>query len=805
MYTVHLIGNAHLDPAWLWQWQEGYAEVMATFRSALDRMKEFDDFVFTSASVLYYEWVEETDPAMFAEIQKRVKEGRWVMVGGWLIQPDCNLPCGESFARQTLYGQRYLQEKFGVTATVGYNVDSFGHNAMLPQILQKSGMDSYVFLRPDEKENAYPFQKNTFLWVSPDGAAVKAFRIQDAYCTVGADEAGTDAEKRRLMAEAQQESVMDFYGVGNHGGGPTIKNILQLKDCMKENPGVFRFSSPTDFFREVDKDSLPVYNGDLHHHASGCYTASMHIKEGNRRAEAALLQAEKAGMMAWLCGVKPNAPNLKDLWKPVLFNQFHDILCGCCEKDALEEAVRFFDASRTGASIEQNKALQAIAWNIDTAKETPVVLDKADFKLWEKNDAGVPVVIFNPHAFPVKAPVTINARVASVTTADGMPVPTQPIRANRTAKVREDESWGTEIIAEVPAMGWRLYWAYKTKPSSLPAPDTAYESGSPENDFLQVTVKDGYLTGIRDKRTGTDLLTAPMIPTVADETHCDTWAHRVFRFDRTVGVFGDPVLIAETKGALRHELRLQYTYNRSTLWMDVIVYRDLPRVYLRFKVNWQEQHKVLKLPFATPWTEGEEAASVPYGFVKRPVNGLEKPMQKWVYVGSEQNGLGLMTDTRTAYDFENGVLRVTALRSPVIADHFGDRDALSEYTDQGEHWFTLALEPTDMAQFHGLAKTAEALLSPLPVIVSTYHAGKLPAENSAIQVSAENILVTSLKPAEDGRGVILHAHETDGRETEATVSVPALGCTFSAVFRPQEIKAFRLLDGTAAETDFIER
>ena len=149
---MYMIGNSHIDPVWLWNWQEGFQEIKATFRSALDRMKEFDDFIFTCSAASYYEWVEQNDPEMFKEIRARVAEGRWVLAGGWWIQPDCNAGCGESFVRQGLYGQRYFLEKFGKTATFGYNVDSFGHNGMLPQILKKSGMDGYVFMRPGRHE-----------------------------------------------------------------------------------------------------------------------------------------------------------------------------------------------------------------------------------------------------------------------------------------------------------------------------------------------------------------------------------------------------------------------------------------------------------------------------------------------------------------------------------------------------------------------------------------------------------------------------------------------------------------------------
>jgi alpha-mannosidase len=180
---LFMIGNAHIDPVWLWQWQEGFHETKATFRSALDRMEEFPDFIFVASSAAIYQWVEHSDPEMFAEIRQRIIEGRWKVVGGWWIEPDCNLPGGESFVRQGLFGQRYFKEKFGVTTRVGYTIDSFGHNGMLPQILKKSGMPYYVFMRPAMHEKGLPGR--LFWWESDDGSRVLAFRIALAYGTWG--------------------------------------------------------------------------------------------------------------------------------------------------------------------------------------------------------------------------------------------------------------------------------------------------------------------------------------------------------------------------------------------------------------------------------------------------------------------------------------------------------------------------------------------------------------------------------------------------------------------------------------------
>ena len=182
--TIKLIGNAHLDPIWLWRWQEGCGEVLQTFRSALDRLKEYKDFVFTCSSAAYYQWVEEIDPEMFEEIKAMVKKGRWVPVNGWWVQPDCNMPSGESFARQALYSQLYYYEKFGITCKTGYNVDSFGHNANLPQLLKQGGMNTYVMMRPGMHENA-EIPENLFWWDSADGTRIMTYRIPESYTAHG--------------------------------------------------------------------------------------------------------------------------------------------------------------------------------------------------------------------------------------------------------------------------------------------------------------------------------------------------------------------------------------------------------------------------------------------------------------------------------------------------------------------------------------------------------------------------------------------------------------------------------------------
>jgi len=433
---VHLIGNAHLDPVWLWQWQEGYAEIKATFRSALDRMKEFPEFVFTCACAAYYRWIEENAPEMFEEIRERVAEGRWVVVGGWWIQPDCNLPSGESFARHSLYGQRYFRERFGVTAKVGYNVDSFGHHGMLPQILKLSGMDYYVFMRPEEHEKRLP--RNLFWWESEDGSRVMAFRLSDNYSHYNNLSVEEKVLKHAGMAERDGHAHMSFYGVGNHGGGPTIAQLRALHALRAEHgEDRFAFSSPNAFFAEVSdaRPELPVVKDELQMHAVGCYSTHSESKENNRRAEHRLLAAETfSAVAAQLLGLPYPKHSLQLAWEDVMFNQFHDIMGGCSIREAFRDARESYGEALHLAAKALNAALQKISWSIDTMKPQIRSLSKEkDWVLWEHEDCGTPFVVFNPHSWEVEAPVTAGRRAGHRRERRGRAASSGPRVANERA------------------------------------------------------------------------------------------------------------------------------------------------------------------------------------------------------------------------------------------------------------------------------------------------------------------------------------------------------------------------------------
>ncbi|MBO4733001.1 MAG: alpha-mannosidase, partial [Clostridia bacterium] len=419
----YLIGNAHLDPVWQWKVSEGLSLIRSTFRSALDRMKENENYKFTSACAGYYLWIKNVDPDMFDEIKQRVKEGRWGIVGGMWVQPDCNIPSGESFCRHFLYSQRFFKENFGKPTDTGYNVDSFGHSAALPQLFKKAGIDYYVYMRPTrEIENLDLPIENLHKWVSPDGSEVTAFRILDVY------NGDLSAERLKCYLEKTQDQMV-FYGIGNHGGGPSKEHLRQAEELVRKDN--FSYAVPSEYFKNTVDSEMPTVTGDLKHHAAGCYSANSRIKFQNRRSECELVSAEIFDTLAGITvGGDFHNEEFYKAWQRVMFNQFHDVIAGCCIKEAYLDCYNAFGYARQKAYELQNLALQKVAAKIKTTDFLNADFSEMRDRLWYREGEGSPMVVFNPHPFAVKTYVSFGAySVTRVVDHNGNDVPYQMVRA----------------------------------------------------------------------------------------------------------------------------------------------------------------------------------------------------------------------------------------------------------------------------------------------------------------------------------------------------------------------------------------
>jgi len=816
-YRIHMIGNAHLDPVWLWPWQEGYAEARATFRSAVDRMAEYDDFVFTCDQVVLLSWVKESDPVLFEEIRRRADEGRWVNVGGWWVEPDCNAPMGESFVRQGLYGQRFLIKEFGRPATVGMNVDPFGHNAMIPAILRGQGMDSYTFLRPGPHE-ADLFD-TPFWWQAPDGSRVLASRIPFEYCSPGGDLAG-QAEKALGQLDRGFAPMMVFYGVGNHGGGPTKANIESIAKYQRMGTfGELIMSSPRRFFDEVaDRNpDLPTWSGDLQHHAAGCYSAQSGIKAWQRRAQHAVLAAERWAIIADLMHRSRNPAaayprdDLERAWKQVLFNQFHDVLPGSAIKSAYDDA-----RDQLGEAIAISKRSIVRSHNLIAGSiDIPMITGTQ------------PVVVFNPHPWPVTTQLEINyggqPHGAHVTDADGTKITTQPVQPMSTTS---DPGRGAAVFtAELPALGYRLYRIQPgsyAPPTDLSVTDAADGTVVLQNPALRVTVdpRTGWLSSLIDRRAGVDLAgRGPHLQICSDPT--DTWGHRVVSYawpGEDMPVTG--IRIVEN-GPVRTAVRVERGWGRSTLAETFVLGADSDALEVRVALDWREPAHLLKMRFPVAVSDPSATFEIPFATLERPVDGAEEPAQSWVELtGSvpgdpgRRAGLTVINNAKHGYDASpaewpvpatDPSIGITAVRSPVYAWHDPKQlepDGNYSYQAQGLQEFSYLLVPHsgDWRSARPTRRASELGSAPRAMLES-FHDGTLPPAGSFAEVVTTGgdgeVIATAVKGAEDpgpdgGTDLVVRLSETSGRTATATIRLPILGREFDSELTPYQLRTFRV-------------
>ncbi|MGI5893808.1 MAG: alpha-mannosidase [Candidatus Merdivicinus sp.] len=808
---IYLIGNAHLDPAWLWQWQEGFSEIKATFRSALDRMKEFDGYIFTAAGASYYQWVEENEPKMFEEIRQRVAEGRWILAGGWWLQPDCNLPCGESFARHGLYGQRYFLSRFGRQALFGYNVDSFGHNGALPQLLSQCGMNSYIMMRPEQHEKQ--LDSDTFLWEGIDGTRILTYRIPRGYGTSVGD--GNFAGKYqwfRERAEGDGQSRMLFYGVGNHGGGPTISLLHQIEDLKKEDPQLC-YGNPAEFFEEMrEKGTVSsVVRGDLQHHAIGCYSACREIKRGNCRSERKLLAAERMMTVASrVQGLPYRQEDLHRGWEDVLFNQFHDILGGCSLKKVYDDAREFHGEAMKIGSTLLNASLQRLSWHVDTLRGQDLRIDRHfDWNSWEYENGGTPVVIFNINPWEVQAEVPLSREITGALDEEDRPLVWQRVRADQTCNHGRDD-YKSLLQITLPPMGYRTVFLYRHQ--SIPAPESGhrlqYGSHYLENDWyrLEFDAITGTISRLWDKTAQREILDGNgALAEVISDYHNDTWAHGAETLHKVAGYFGDASLSLLERGPIRAVLRAVSYYRSSTLTQDFILYRDRPGIDVRLRVNWQEPFCILKLAFPVRVSDPSVLYEIPYGSIRKPTDGKEEPALGWINVSGklengEEAGLSIASEYLYSCSAEGNTARFIVVRSAGYADHYGIKDEFTEAMDLGIYETEYSLLPyTGSFSPAQATRLASEHRQPPVTIYETYHKGELPLQAGFASSTAENVLIEAVKQAEDGNGIIVRAYEADGKAAETVLSLPFAGTEVTCTFRPYEIQTIRISDSGEAE------
>ena len=824
-HTVHLLCNSHLDPVWLWEWPEGAGEALALARTVCDLCEEFDSFVFNRNEVQFYEWIEEYDPALFQRIGRLVGSGQWHVMGGWYLQPDCNLPSGESFVRQILTGKRYFRDKFGVEPTTGANLDSFGHSRGLVQILAKSGYDSYLFCRP--KLDEAPLPAAEFTWVGFDGSEVTAAVAESHYNSPP----GRTAEKIRewLRRDAEKPVRQVPWGVGNHGGGPSRQDLREVGELMAETSGAhIVHSTPERFFSDLRAHAgkLPRYPRDLNPWAVGCYTSMMGLKRQHRRLENELYLAEKMAATAWAQGLMeyPGA-ELAEATRSLLTNQFHDILSG------------------TSIPSGERTALDDLGHGLTLAVRAKT---RAFFALTAGQEVGTegshPILVYNPHPFPLDALIECELQPAWPDREDQHGVPI--VMAGRKLLPAQAEQQESNINEDHRK---RVVFAARLKPGRMNRFDCRIEKVA-RKPAARSRIRDGRLrfktaeldvvvnarTGLLDRYHvhGRDYLSAGAVRPLVMHDNADPWGMTVTRFRRLAGSFklmtqSDAARFAGVTGARLPAVRVIEDGPVRTVVEALFKYGDsgicqrykLPRcgteVEVETRVLWQEKDRMLKLSLPTPWPAGILLGQVAYGAQELAGEGAETVGQKWLAVtsGDGSRALSIVNDSTYGCDFKDGELRLSLLRAPAHAGHptgtgrpIVQQDRLVPRIDQGEHvfrfWLNGGVESERLT-----AVDREALAhneAPYALAYWPPGGGELPAAGPT--VSGEAVQVAAFKRAEDGGDLIVRLFEPTGRRRRTTLSLDCAGVKTQVRMGPFEIKTLRVnrRTGRVRQVDLLE-
>jgi alpha-mannosidase len=815
---MDLDGNSHIDAAWLWPRSETIDVVRRTFTTALQLMNEYPDYVYTQSAAQYNEWMADKYPDLEAQIRQRVKEGRWELVGGMWIEPDLNLPGGESLVRQILVGQRYFEKEFGVMARIGWNPDSFGYNWQLPQIYKRSGLDYFVTQKMHWNDtNQLPFR--LFWWESPDGSKVLTYFPTDyVHDNVNPTRISADFAESAQRNPGTTEHL-DLYGIGDHGGGPT-RDMLDQADhwiaADKQNDEAvptMRYSTAQHYFDEVqsnlnpdsptwDYDSIakgykappasasggvgiPTWKNELYfEYHRGVYTTQAAHKRNMRTSETATLNAEKLASLAWLDGQAYPNELLTDNWKKITFNQFHDLAAGSgiavIYRDAQKDYTQVFDADE---NIDET-SMKTLDSRIDTRVKDARGRSNA-----------TPILVFNSMAWPRSETVRFNLQMPEsgkgVTLFDGHD---RPLLA-QTVSTDEATHQYTVLahVNDIPAMGYAVIHAVAgdshTTPSTLQLaekPDTYTLS----NAHLQVVInkKDGCITSLTTTEEGhgkTEYL-APdacgnQLQTFVDKPkNYDAWNIDPGTLDGKMTPISvvDSISVTDN-GPLRKTVHITRTWSKSHFVQDISLDAGADTVAVANDVDWHETHVLLKAAFPLAATGPKATYEIPFGNIERTTlrnnswedAQFEVPAQRWADLGDVHQGFSLINDSKYGYDAVGNLLRLTLLRSPVWPDPDADR---------GRQRFTYELYPhagswkQAMTVHHGYE-----LNTPLMATQVFAHTGEMRASHSFVAVDNANVTLSAVKKAEDANALVFRMYEWAGKGSEVKLHIPA-GALYAA-------------------------
>jgi alpha-mannosidase len=812
---TYLICNAHIDPVWLWRWDEGAGVALSTFRTAADLLDEYPDFIFCHNEALLYQWVEEYDPGLFSRIRAFVAAGRWEIIGGWFLQPDLNIPRGESLVRQVLTGRRYFRSRFGKDTETANNFDSFGHPRGLVQILKQCGYGNYIICRPGKLK--YDFDSPDFIWRGYDGSEVIVHRSDENYNSV----LGKVKEEITGWREKHPGDSLFLWGVGDHGGGPSRKDLDGIAGLIKEGRDL-RHARPKDYFGGLDSSGLPVVERGLNRVMEGCYSSQIRVKQRHRRLENDLIMAEIMASQASLCGLASyEKERLDEAWRDLLFAEFHDSLPGSAIQPVEEDTLRTLDHG-----LDITNRLKARYFFALCAGEERV------------KPGTTPILVYNPQPFALRGPVECSFLLPAQLWEKQFSNPLVYHRGKRLPgqAVKEEGNF---------TMDWckRVVFEAELPPSSMTRFDVEFEvlpqrplppQAPQKEDLLISSAKSRLLinglTGLVDSYQvdGKEYLKSGAFSLDIFADSFNSWngpfqdsdefapplgSFRLMSRERAQafsGIKGGPVeaLRLMEDGEVRSTVEAMMEYGDSRACLRYSLNKLSGILELTLFVFFSESEKRLKLTVPTVLSGAEYLGQTVFGRERLDVCQGEHVSQYWSAVSDGRNAVCLFNDGVYGSDYAGGAARLTLLRS---AGYGASKFLLGEpfhepqyqpRMEQGERRYRFIIEAGSAQELLPRADRRAAALN-MPAYALAYcPPGEGPKPGTLVEIDRENVSLSCFKRSEDDPdSYIVRVFESSGLGTGFTLKIPCLGLSLRDELRPFEIKTYRAgKDGVRPET-----
>lgn len=782
--TIHMVGQSHIDIAWLWPVRETVRKTSRTFSTVNALMEEFPEYQFAQSQPQLFEYLKENDPELFAKVKERIREGRWELVGGMWVEPDLNIPSGESLMRQMLYGQRFYLEEFGKTSEIEWLPDTFGYCASLPQILRHGGVRYFMTTKLGWNDtNVFPY--DLFHWVGIDGTPMLS------YLNHGVNENTLPKDIHDHWQSFREKKThneqMLLYGHGDGGGGVTREMLQYIRraELMIGQPAG-KISNAGDFFAGIRErqPKLPEWRGDLYLELHrGTYTTHGRNKRNNRKAEILYREAElwQTLASAWM------QPELRDSstsrlhqgWKLILLNQFHDIIPGSAITEAYETSDKEYrEVFLLGQSALQ-QGLEALAGQVAAEGE------------------GIPYVLFNSLGWARDAVIRLAVdEIASAARNQESAAGWQWAAYDEAgAELPSDMISGTAAgvqdsigiqVPQIPALGYKTFWLRQVEHSAaaadslgeMPADNAFTVQGgrvlqdSWETVHYRLTFNEqGEISSLYDKAADREIVQqggrANRFHFFHDRpTLWDAWDIDNRYEEQPAGEAELVEKVVLSTGKVRDVLGFRWKLGQSVITQELILYAEDRRIDFRTSVDWNEAHKLLKVGFPVDVVTDKATYEIPFGALERPTHRntsweqaqYEVCGHRFADVSEHGYGVSLLNDSKYGYDIQGSTIRLSLLRAPKWPD---------AAADLGHHKFTYSLYPHqgDWRSAHTLRKAAELNLE-VPAAAAGGNGGHLPSAGSLIDWNGRHVVLDTVKPAEDGRGSILRLYESSGgRET----------------------------------------